>query len=136
MVPVPIRKGSIAYAHPVNPNLELNQQLALYQGYWSLQNYWSKVQEDILLFDCLKRPSHSCRQLWRRSWEQVKSTKSSPRSFDPLQELNDVKAGIIKLADEKGAHVPCVLKFIDGMLAELKDSFTDHFLGSLSKFDT
>ncbi|KAF9481103.1 hypothetical protein BDN70DRAFT_876704 [Pholiota conissans] len=133
ITPVLMSKSSIAYNHPANQDLDPDAKLALYQGYWSLQNHWSATHKKISQEEfrgCMRR--HDCRQLWKRGWEEIKSTRTCPMPFDPLQELTDIKNEITKLEAKRDTRGPCALRLVEVMVDELKGSFADHFLGPLS----
>ncbi|KAF9483577.1 hypothetical protein BDN70DRAFT_918313 [Pholiota conissans] len=127
-------EGSTAYVHPVS-DLTPHQKLILYQGYWSLRQYWIR-RWDLLQkksLNCSDKTEHACRFIWQASWERFKADEFSSDTFDPLQLLANIASNINEYGAEwsetKKPH--CAIRAIEKMQVSLKKNLAEHFLGPL-----
>lgn len=105
-----------------------HQKLALYQGYWSLENYWAHT-----LRACLRKrftcpPTHLCNQEWKRIWRDYR-TKMLEISFDPFKVLGEMAADLEMLPTPADASVVCACDHVNSLIDALEATLDDHFLG-------
>ncbi len=105
-----------------------HQKLALYQGFWSLKNYWEHT-----LRTCLRKrftcpPTHICNQEWKRIWRDYRA-KMLEISFDPLKILTGMESELEALLASSDNSVVCAFDHINTLVEALEETLDDHFLG-------
>jgi hypothetical protein len=126
-------KGSTAYNQRVD-DLAPHRKLALYHGCWSLRRYWSETkltafERNFACSSSLRQGWHACQIIWKTAWTTKTAVEHQLPIFRPLRNLIGVETEIRRIEKESKVHAPCALQAITDMIAELKNTLADHFIG-------
>ncbi|KAF9481109.1 hypothetical protein BDN70DRAFT_804032 [Pholiota conissans] len=119
-------EDSEVYERP-DEDLEPHQRLPFYQGYMSLQLYWSDFMKGSRRkFKC----PHGCNRVWTEFWPRFKLDLVGYH-FDPRTSMNAFLKNIIKANKETylETNISCITTYINDRIKEFDTNLADHFLG-------
>ncbi|KAF9481105.1 hypothetical protein BDN70DRAFT_563680 [Pholiota conissans] len=125
----PSIEGSTAYLR-TDLNLPLEQRIAVYEGYWSLQQYWSNfLNAPPKTFQCPVLRRHACDRVWKGYFSMHRGDFNQ-RIFDPLAFLGQMETQVIKFNERQYGvlSIDCVITYLRQKRKELEDTLADHFL--------